>query len=124
MQFLFVFLGGGLGSLFRFLISRWLPVKPEQFPWATFTANLISCFLLGLLFYFFLNRSEVSQNQKLFFTAGFCGGFSTFSTFSLENFQLLESGHWGLGILNVLASVCLGILGIWLGVQAARLIFA
>lgn len=124
MQFLLVFLGGGLGSVLRFSISKWIPFSPNQFPWATLTANILSCFFLGLLFYIFINRTDLSQSQKVFFTAGFCGGFSTFSTFSLENYQFLQNGNWSLGIINILGSICLGLLGLWLGVQVAKMVFA
>lgn len=115
-----VFVGGGLGSVLRFAISRWLPVEPGQLPCATLAANLISCLVLGFLFMALLDRNDVSYNQKLFFTVGFCGGFSTFSTFSLENMQLLESGHGLLMAINIVGSVALGIAGIWLGFQLAR----
>lgn len=120
MHYLMVFIGGGFGSVLRFAISRWMPVEPGQMPWATLCANLISCVLLGFLFMFLLDRSDVTYNQKLFFTVGFCGGFSTFSTFSMENMQLLQGEHFTLLALNIVGSVVLGIAGIWLGFQIAR----
>lgn len=91
---LFVFLGGGLGSLVRYRLSLHLPqgVEAGAFPWATFAANLIGSLLIGLLMGYFSagNRPDA---LRLLFVTGFCGGFTTFSTFSNETLTLLRSGH-------------------------------
>lgn len=111
MQFFWVFLGGGLGSICRYSLSIIFPAKGAGFPWATFSANLIACFLLGLL-YAYLSKQAINATQealKLALLTGFCGGFSTFSTFSNECLQLLQKQAWGLALTYILVSLILGI---------------
>lgn len=123
MNLLAVFIGGGLGSVCRYLLTIAYPLQPNSFPFATFFANLISCFVLGIAFYFFLNKAEVNEPFKLLLTVGFCGGFSTFSTFSLENLQLYENGNYQMLILNIVLSILLGVALCWLGVKTGKLAF-
>ena len=114
MNFLLVFIGGGLGSCLRYAISIFVKSKPDSFPWATFSANLISCFLIGLLIGQ-LSKGELSENQKLLLMTGFCGGFSTFSTFGAEVLQLAKGGSLSIAICYVVASVILGSLLVFIG---------
>ena len=114
--FLWVFLGGGLGSMCRYGIARLLSPYHLVFPYATLLANVLSCILLGYLMGLSL-RQEVSATYKLLLMTGFCGGFSTFSPFSNETFSLLESGHYALGLLNIGGSVLLGLGCIYLGLR-------
>ena len=104
-SFLWVFLGGGLGSLLRYLIGWWIPAS-GGFPWATFWANVISCVLIGLLLAL---APVLSASTRLLLVTGFCGGLSTFSTFSRETFQLLERGEWLLALTYVTSSVVIGV---------------
>ena len=107
-----VFIGGGLGSVFRYLLS--LQIKNLnwiELPIATLGANILSTLILGLVA-LTLKPTMTSQWPILLLTVGFCGGFSTFSTFSLETFQLLKNGQLAWAAANVVFSIlaCLSIL--------------
>jgi len=116
MNYLFVFIGGGLGSICRFGIAQLLNERNLTFPLATLIANILSCILLGALIALY-SKGEVSQPQKLLFMTGFCGGFSTFSTFTAETFQLFESGHHFYALANIGASVLLCLFCIYIGLR-------
>ncbi len=115
-----VFIGGGLGSLCRFGIARLLQSFSliSVFPWATFLANAISCVILGFLVGYSL-KDGLSSSAKLLFITGFCGGFSTFSTFSNETYQLFQNGELGYALLNIGMSVLVGLFCIFLGLKLA-----
>lgn len=105
-------LGGLLGSIARYLISHYFTQSNNgQFPWATTLVNIIGSIIIGILFAYFEKGINVSNEVKLLLTVGFCGGFTTFSTFSLEFIKLLESGNlYTAGIyllLNVFFSISL-----------------
>lgn len=104
--FLYVFIGGGSGACLRYLISKVLPNDGASFPIATFIANLISCIILGALMAFLLKKGMNEKTQLLLMT-GFCGGFSTFSTFSAESFKLLENNQIALCMSYIGLSVIL-----------------
>lgn len=113
---LFVFLGGGAGSLMRFgvqgLVHRWPLLLP--FPWATLGVNLVGSFLIGL-FYAWSARFHWTDDVRLLLTTGLCGGFTTFSTFSHEGMAMLRGGHYGAFFCYVVASVAAGVLFAFLG---------
>ena len=111
IQWLTVFIGGGLGSMCRFAISKWIPIGSSAFPWATLLANILSCTVLGVVFYYFIQRGNFPENLKILILVGFCGGFSTFSTFSFETLQLIQKGQALLAVAYVVISVlsCLGV---------------
>ena len=118
MQVLWGFIGGGLGSVLRFLISKisWLA---QASIWATFAANLLASILLGFLFAKNL-EGLLSARQRLLLMTGFCGGFSTFSTFSLDNYKLLEVSDWWSLSWNIIGSVLVCLLGLFLGIKLAN----
>jgi fluoride exporter len=106
INFFLIFLGGGLGSLSRFGIS--IAVKNVFggfYPVATFLSNIFSCIILSLFILFFHARAEVTPAIKFLVITGFCGGFSTFSAFSLETSELMRSGNLFIAVANILCNV-------------------
>ena len=105
---LLVFLGGGLGSMFRFAISKWVgTLHTHYFPFGTLVSNILACFALGAILGLADTRQLLSPQAKIFWTMGFCGGFSTFSTFSGETLSLVESGFTVASLLYVALSLVL-----------------
>ncbi|MCU0408539.1 MAG: fluoride efflux transporter CrcB, partial [Bacteroidales bacterium] len=91
---LFVGSGGFLGSVARFLVSRAMQNwYPSAFPWGTFAVNVAGCLLIGLIYGFSEKSSLLTTGWKMFLAVGFCGGFTTFSTFANENIALLRDGE-------------------------------
>jgi CrcB protein len=116
-EILLVGLGGGAGSILRYLSAVCSnKMFPSAFPAGTFFVNILGCFILGLLVGLIEHRQMLNVNHRLLFITGFCGGFTTFSTFSAESLQLFESGHTLLGAVYVAASVLTGIAAVWLGI--------
>jgi CrcB protein len=116
-QLLIVFIGGGLGTVMRFLIGKILPYSGKGFPWNTFCANLLGCLLIGLLTgYFLRNSSENESSLILFATIGFCGGFTTFSSFANENLSFIRSGDFTIFLIYSLLSFTSGILMVYFGI--------
>lgn len=107
-----VFMGGGVGSMVRFAISQFfqrIEVK-GAFPWATLSANIMATALLAWLILRFEVHLPGKEHWRALLAIGFCGGFSTLSTFSYENFQLLRDGFYTYAALNIVISVGAGIL--------------
>ena len=89
-----IFLGGGLGALLRFLISEQTDrLFLNSFPFGTIVVNVLGAFLMGLVVSYFADKVNVSQNIKMFLTIGFLGGFTTFSTFNVDFYQLFSNGE-------------------------------
>lgn len=120
MNFLFVALGGAAGAAGRYAISL-IPVK-TQFPVLTLITNIIGAVLIGFIAGTVITRDDVSQNAVLFWKTGICGGFTTFSTFSLEAFGLLEGRSYFAGGCYIVLSVACCLFGIFCGRKLAVLI--
>lgn len=120
---LFVFLGGGVGSVLRYLVGILLPSSGQSFPWKTFVANIVGCFLLGLFTHLLpqlLPQQGVSTETKLLLTTGLCGGFTTFSTFSVESVQLLNEGNTTMFLLYISSSILFGLAAAYIGFLLTR----
>ena len=116
-KFLLVGLGGAAGAMLRYLISL-LPYK-GGFPLLTLATNLLGAVLIGVIVGFAAG-GRASEGWLLFLKTGLCGGFTTFSTFSLEAFSLFDGGHRLMGLAYVLCSVTACLLGVWLGERLGK----
>ena len=112
---LLVGLGSGLGGMCRYLVSQLLVTTQNGFPWGTFTVNIVGSLLIGLLWGLSSRLPSLSPALTLLFMVGFCGGFTTFSTFSREGLSLLQTQNYTLFLLYTLGSVVLGILAVMVG---------
>ena len=118
---LLVFLGGGIGSLGRYLLNRWISgLVISSFPYGTFITNVTGCFLIGFLVYFTERFGTVSLPWRLFLVTGFCGGYTTFSSFSFENIELISNHQVFTFLAYTLASIAFGFLATFGGILLAR----
>ncbi|RKN79947.1 fluoride efflux transporter CrcB [Ulvibacterium marinum] len=121
-QLLLVFLGGGFGSMLRYLISRIFNDYFQYFFLGTFLVNVLGSLLIGLILGLSLKGDYLNQNQILILATGFCGGFTTFSAFAFEKHSLLTSGELFHFSLYTLSSIVIGIFAIALGLWLAKLL--
>lgn len=117
---LLVFLGGGLGSSLRYLISKYLNQLENSIALGTFTVNILGSLLIGIIMGFALKNDTHSSTLTLLVATGFCGGFTTFSAFALENYQLLKTGDITNFIVYTLGSVALGIVAVFIGIWLVK----
>lgn len=120
-EVILVFLGGGIGSVLRYLVSKsftgWIN---NPFPYSTFLVNIIGCFLIGI----FLTLPErfdwFTLEYRLFLATGICGGFTTFSTFSYENFALIKEGDYMYFVSYTILSFAIGLAATFLGMYLVK----
>ncbi len=122
MAYLWVTLGSALGGLLRYAISRWSMQLSTSFPYGTVFINVLGSFVIGYFGTLTLQngRFPASDNLRLFVMVGVCGGFTTFSSFSLQTFDLLRTGAWGRALANVALSVTLCLAAVAVGHATAQ----
>jgi fluoride exporter len=117
-----VAVGGAAGCVLRFLTTV-LTIRyfSGHFPLATYVANILGCFLIGLFSGLFMGSDTSNVQLRLLLITGFCGGYTTFSTFSAENLALMNNNNFSLALINIFASVIAGLIAVWLGLTVAKL---
>jgi CrcB protein len=120
---LLVGVGGGLGSILRYLCQKWVyQFYPHPFPWGTFLVNITGCFLIGLFYASGEKGTLLTPDWRLFLTTGLCGGFTTFSTFAYENINLLRNGDITYFVLYTLGSFIVGLVAVFGAVAIIKLL--
>jgi CrcB protein len=121
-QVLLVFLGGGFGSVARYLVSKYIPSGGHSIPYGTFTANILGSLLIGFILGWAAKNETLTQNQLLLIATGFCGGFTTFSTFAFENYIFLKNGDITSFILYTTLSFAVGLAAVFTGVWLVKFV--
>lgn len=117
---LLVFVGGGIGSVLRFIIGKYLNNTTTGIPYGTFAANILGSLLIGVILGLAIKNNTLSENQILFLATGFCGGFTTFSTFAYENHLFLKSGDFMSFAIYTIASFVIGFLAVFGGMYLVK----
>ncbi len=119
-QLLLVFIGGGFGSVLRFIIGKFLNNTETGVPHGTFVVNVLGSLLIGVILGLSVRNNTFTENQTLLLATGFCGGFTTFSTFAYENHLFLKSGDFTSFALYTIASFVLGFLAVFAGIYIVK----
>lgn len=120
MNVLYVALGGAVGSSARYLLSKWIDGPAGAWiPYGTFTCNVVGCLLIGILAAL-MSKSTLPIELKLLLMTGFCGGFTTFSTFAYDSLTMMRTQDWLGFIAYVTLSLWIGIAAVWLGTKIAQ----
>lgn len=124
MSYLVVFLGAGLGGVLRFLMSPAMQrlANGGDFPLGTFSVNMLGCLVIGLLAQLSESRGLFAGDSRLFWFVGVLGGFTTFSSFGYETFQLLRDSQFLYATANAVSQVVIGLFCVWLGYVLGRLL--
>lgn len=119
-----VFLGGGTGAVVRYIITDLINrLLPSSMSYGTISTNLIGAFLMGILFYFISSKILVNEQLKIFITIGFLGGFTTFSSFNLDIYNLIETSNYSLAIAYATISIIGTILLFFIGFNFVKFLF-
>jgi CrcB protein len=117
----YVAAGSAVGGAARFLLASFIQQRAgPSFPIGTLIVNVTGSLVLGFIMRLALSTASISPEMRTMLTTGFCGGYTTFSTFSYETMMLIEEGQYARGAVYVLLSVVLSLIGVWLGIVAAR----
>jgi CrcB protein len=123
LNYIYIGIGAAIGGILRYWLSnntyKFLPVN---FPYGTLLVNVLGSFILGMIMFYFNDKELLNPHFRLFLTVGFCGGFTTFSTFSLETMNLFRDAQYSIGILNVVVNVLLCLIGIYIAYLISKLI--
>ncbi|MDB2385261.1 fluoride efflux transporter CrcB [Polaribacter sp.] len=119
-QLLFVFVGGGFGSVLRYLIGKFLNNAENGIPYGTFLANILGSLFIGFILGYATKNNLLSHNYTLLLATGFCGGFTTFSTFAYENHVFLKSGDFTAFALYTITSFVVGFLAVFGGMYLVK----
>jgi CrcB protein len=119
-NFLLVALGGGIGAAGRYGVSLAMPLKPGEWPWATFSVNVAGSLAIGVLAGWLSSRGDAAESWRLFLGVGVLGGFTTFSAYSLETLRMIERGEWPAAAFYVLGSIVAGLAAVAIGAEIAK----
>jgi fluoride exporter len=118
----FVAVGGGIGSVARYLVSVWAAERfGADFPYGTLIVNVVGCYIIGLFMIFATEKFLLPNHWRLLIASGFLGGLTTFSSFSYETLKLVQEGAFTPAFINLTTNVMAGLSGTWLGMSTARL---
>ena len=122
-KYLMVALGGALGSVLRFWAGTYVSARVgSRFPWGTLVINITASFLIGVIMTVLAERANWSPNWRYLIPIGFIGGYSTFSTFEWETLRVFQDGDFLFAMFNIVGSVALGFIAVWLGVITGKAI--
>jgi CrcB protein len=119
-QLFLVFIGGGLGSVFRYLLTKYLNNPINGIPYGTFLVNVMGSLFIGVILGLAIKNQTLNQNQTLLLATGFCGGLTTFSAFAYENHLFLKSGNLTLFFLYAIASFAAGLAAVFFGMYVVK----
>lgn len=117
---LLVFIGGGFGSMLRYMVGKYLNNPVSGFPWGTFAVNVLGSLFIGIILGLAVKNNALSQNNTLLLATGFCGGFTTFSAFAYENHMFLKSGDFTSIAIYTILSFIVAILAVFFGLYLVK----
>lgn len=123
MKYVIIAVGGAIGSMLRYWVGAYVSGRMgARFPYGTFVINVTACFLIGLVMTVLTEKTQWSPNWRYLIPIGFLGGYSTFSSFEYETFRVFQNSELLVAGLNVVLSVGVGFLAVWLGVVTGKAI--